>query len=327
MRSFHYLIIAVLFLSGCHSTPAPKPQPPATALGAERQAVQATFAWQAAHIDAYLASVPKLQDPQAWISLARVVRSSIPVDVVPTAEDKTSANTSVAAAIAGKLAVVEAESKDTKLLLEKITTTRAATDAALAESNKAIDALKAENVRLAQEAELKVTQAVQFWFALGLRVGGAALWLAAGARLYAAFQSPLGIGNAIKSTGILFALGSAAFSLSWAVAQWWFYWACGGITFLTVGLLCWLAYRHQKDQHHISAADDVIAGVEDVRSMLKNPTAELAELVRGADTTEKAIAAVRKLGHAVGGAIAQHVTEADGTAALVDARRRAMKLI
>lgn len=76
-----------------------------------------------------------------------------------------------------------------------------------------------------------------------------------------------------------------------------------------------------------TAADDVISGLEEVRALFKEPTAEMAEIVRNATTPEQAIEAVRKLGKFANEKLAGWVTEADGTAAIIDARRRALKLI
>ena len=100
-----------------------------------------------------------------------------------------------------------------------------------------------EELRKAKDA---TARKVQFWFGLILRCVAAGLLIVAGLKAKAALATGLGGFEAVKGAVATLALSAAAFTLSWAVSQWWFFWACGGFAVLVFGL--WAAHAYAADK-------------------------------------------------------------------------------
>ena len=127
-------------------------------------------------------------------------------------------------------------------------------------------------------------------------------------------------------------LGSVCgFGAARLIGHWLFPWIIGGsITLVVVGLV--VAYlfdqrRKAEKERLAKASDDLIQGVEEVRGLFKSPPAEMAEIVRNADTPEKAIDAVKRLGVFVNKTLSEWVTDHDGTHDVIKSRRRQLGLI
>jgi len=127
-------------------------------------------------------------------------------------------------------------------------------------------------------------------------------------------------------------LGSlCGFGAARIIGHWIFPWIIGVSVIIVAGgfTISHMAQRKKQAEKDrlLKAADDVIGGVEEVRDLFKNPTAEIAEIVRNADTPEKAIEAVKRMGLAINKTLSGWVTDHDGTADVIRARRRALGLI
>lgn len=194
--------------------------------------------------------------------------------------------------------------------------------------NRALDlvekraaALEADNVSLNKRLG-ELTDAERKKQILILRGLGIVCAVAAGALIYFGQRSFSGLAGIISVIllGLAQLISQPWFDLAFNIAL-----GLAFLAFLGVGIY---EFRQKLRAKRLSTAhDDVIAGVEEVRALFRNPTAELAEIVRNAHTPEEAIEAVRKLGKALNAKMAEYVTEADGTAALIDERRRALKLL
>jgi hypothetical protein len=126
-------------------------------------------------------------------------------------------------------------------------------------------------------------------------------------------------------------LGSlGGFGAARIIGHWIFPWVIGVSVLIVAGgfTLSHMAQRRKQAEKDrlLKAADDVIQGVEEVRGLFKEPPAEMAEIVRNADTPEKAIEAVRRLGAYVNKTLSAWVTDYDGTADVIKARRRTLGL-
>jgi hypothetical protein len=121
------------------------------------------------------------------------------------------------------------------------------------------------------------------------------------------------------------------FGTARVVGHWLFPWVIGvgAVLILAGGVIAFVIERKRAADkaRQLAAADDVIAAVEEIRAFLKSPPVEIVESIRSADTTENALAALRGVGDRVKTILSSWVSELDGTAAVVDARRRALKLI
>lgn len=126
--------------------------------------------------------------------------------------------------------------------------------------------------------------------------------------------------------------GSAlGFGTARVVGHWLFPWiiGVGAVVIIAGGVVAFLVERKKAADKArlLAASDDIIAAVEEIRGFLKSPPVEIVESIRYADTPEKALAALRGVGDRVKTILSAWVSEADGTAAVVDARRRALHLI
>lgn len=127
-------------------------------------------------------------------------------------------------------------------------------------------------------------------------------------------------------------LGSlSGFGAARIIGHWLFPWIIGvSVTIVAGGFtLSHLAQRRKQAEKDrlLTASDDLIQGVEEVRGLFRSPPAEMAEIVRNADTPEKAIEAVKRLGSYVNKTLSEWVTESDGTHDVIKARKRALKLV
>lgn len=136
--------------------------------------------------------------------------------------------------------------------------------------NKVIDRLEADNRelrRLVEEARDATSRRVQFWFGLILRLLAAGLLVVAGLKAYAAISSGIPSLSAVRGSAVTVSLSASAFALSWAVAQWWFYWACGVFVVLFFGT--WAAHAYFADRAKgalATLADAIEQGKDDVTS-------------------------------------------------------------
>lgn len=152
------------------------------------------------------------------------------------------------------------------------------------EYSKKVDAtfssLRAENARLAKdliEARDAVSKRVQFWFGLILRLAAAGLLFVAGFKIYAAVTSGLSSLSAVKGSLATMSLSAAAVALSWAVAQWWFYWACGLFAFALFALWATHAYIADRSRGAVTAlASAIEQGKSDVTATVA--TVDLSKL-------------------------------------------------
>lgn len=142
-----------------------------------------------------------------------------------------------------------------------------------------------EELRKAKDA---ISRKVQFWFGLILRLVAAGLLLVAGLKAKAAIASGLPSGEAVRGSLATLALAAGGFALSWAVAQWWFFYACAGFAVLVFGT--WAAHAYFADKakgtlNKIGAAIDAGKANPDATTA----TVDLAQLGRKMNTSEKAI--------------------------------------
>lgn len=149
----------------------------------------------------------------------------------------------------------------------------------------------AELNRQLQEAKDATSKRVQFWFGLILRLVAAGLLLVAGLKAKAAIASGLPSGEAVRGSLATLALAAGGFSLSWAVAQWWFFWACGVFAVLVFGTWAAHAYFADKAKGTLNKIGKAIdAGVvKDGAGQAVSATVDLVSLSRAMDSDEKAI--------------------------------------
>jgi hypothetical protein len=117
------------------------------------------------------------------------------------------------------------------------------------------------------------------------------------------------------------------FGTARVVGHWIFPWVVGvGSVIIVAGVVCVLVMERRKAKR-LAVADDVIAAVEEIRGFLKSPPVEVVEEIRKAESTEAAVAVLRRVGERVKRILSDWITEHDGSAAVVDERRRALRLI
>lgn len=148
------------------------------------------------------------------------------------------------------------------------------------EASKARDELADEKRNTAKR--------VQFWFALILRLGAAGLLLVAGLKAQAAISTGLPSMEAVKGSVATVGLAAFAFALSWAVAQWWFYYACAGLGALVFGT--WAAHAYFADKAK-GTLSKIGAAIDAGKAHPDAPvaTVNLAELGRAMNKPEKAL--------------------------------------
>lgn len=216
----------------------------------------------------------------------------------------------------------------------------AARDKAMADFTAQLAQNKLENDRQLQDILLKhrkevddlktgIAAKTQFWLSLGCYGLGVALMLIAGIRAYLAVQTGgLGVKGAAKSTVFLGLMAMICFGLGKLVSQWWFWWACGAVIVAVLSWFIWLMVSEERAKRLAKVADDVIGGVEDIRKAFKQPSAKLVQSIQNASTPAEAEAAAKNmLREVVDPTLSEWVTEGDGTAQLVDERRRATGLV
>ena len=149
----------------------------------------------------------------------------------------------------------------------------------------------AELNRQLQEAKDATSKRVQFWFGLILRLVAAGLLLVAGLKAKTAIASGLPSGEAVRGSLATLALAAGGFSLSWAVAQWWFFWACGVFAVLVFGTWAAHAYFADKAKGTLNKIGKAIdAGVvKDGEGQAVSATVDLVSLSRAMNSDEKAI--------------------------------------
>lgn len=196
--------------------------------------------------------------------------------------------------------------------------------------------------RDAIEKDLKegIGRQTQLWLTMGCYGLGVACFIFVAVRAFMAFQTGgIGLTGVFKSSGVVMIAGACFFALGKFTSQPWFWWVCGLILAGVVvsGVLSMVFdARHAKKQvdekkEIQECTDDVIAGVEEMRTFAKNPPANMvaamqAELGPGT-TPEQATAAIKAtLRTVVDPTLKQWVTEGDGVARYVDERRRALEL-
>ena len=193
------------------------------------------------------------------------------------------------------------------------------------------------------ETDLKdgIAAKTQLWLTMGCYGLGVGCFLFAAIRGYMAFQTGgLALMGVVKSAGLAVFCGACFFALGKLTSQSWFWWACGSVLALSiVSFVVVLVVDAHKTKKELVAkkeiqdcTDDVIAGVEDVRATSKNPPASVVKAMQdelGAGTTpEQATAAIKAtLRTVVDPTMKEWVTETDGVAEYVDARRRALELV
>ena len=155
------------------------------------------------------------------------------------------------------------------------------------EQNEQISQLKIE----VDKAKDAVSRKVQFWFGLILRLVAAGLLLVAGLKAKAAIASGLPSGEAVRGSLATLALAAGGFALSWAVAQWWFFWACGVFAVLVFGTWAAHAYFADKAKGTLNKIGKAIdAGVvKDGEGQAVSATVDLVTLSRAMNSDEKAI--------------------------------------
>ena len=138
------------------------------------------------------------------------------------------------------------------------------------------------------------------------------------------------VGIATKDLGyVAWCLGGSFFGFGAArvIGHWLFPYIVGGGVLIIVAAAVFVFLKERSKAKHLSVADDMVGGIEDIRALFKTPPAEIVEAIRNADSTEKAIAAAKAIGAMVGRTLDGWIKEVPGNAALVDERRRALGLI
>jgi uncharacterized membrane-anchored protein YhcB (DUF1043 family) len=193
------------------------------------------------------------------------------------------------------------------------------------------------------EKELKdgIARQTQLWLTMGCYGLGVACFIFVAVRAFMAFQTGgVGLTGLFKSSGIVMVAGACFFALGKFTSQPWFWWVCGlilaGVVVSAVVAMIFDAHHAKKqveEKKEIQACtDDVIAGVEELRTTSKNPPASMVQAMQaemGPNTTpEQAIVAIKAaLKTVVDPTLKQWVTEGDGVAEYVDQRRRALELV
>lgn len=117
-----------------------------------------------------------------------------------------------------------------------------------------------------------------------------------------------------------------------AINHWIFPWLFWGAVTVGVGALAWWVYTEHRNKILGTKAKalsvDLVAAVEEIRAKLKKPSAAVVQAVVEAKTPAEAATAIQTAVRGeVDAVLKSYVTEADGTAAHVDAIRREQGLI
>lgn len=246
------IAFVVLSLAGCVAgkNKAPATPPPA-AVAARENAEAARASWQAAHLDAWLARVPDLTNPDHIRAMLGVLRAANPA--TPTDTDRKAAERTVDAVAKGDLAAAETATSEATARATAAEVALAAERDARAKAEAALKAEREEHARQLKAAEDSIWRQVQFWGAAVLYLVAIAALVIGILRAKAAIASGLAIVEGIKSTASLLTLSATCFSVARFMAAWWFWWACGGVVVLFLGYLGYLAWMESKGKAARSA--------------------------------------------------------------------------
>lgn len=192
-----------------------------------------------------------------------------------------------------------------------------------------------------QEWKNGIAAKTQLWLTMGCYGLGVGCFLYAAIRSYMVFQTGgLGLTGIVKSVGLAVLCGACFFALGKLTSQPWFWWACGTVLALAcVSFIAVLVVDAHKTKNEMvekkemqECTDDVIAGVDELRSTSKNPPMSMILAMQqemgGGTTVEQATVAIKAaLRTVIDPTMRQWVTEGDGVAKYVDERRRAMELV
>lgn len=311
------IILAASLLSGCKTEPQPiAPVTPIVVPPTPTPAEQAAKAADAERLDAAAAAAKatalalehapsgtpaKLASGENAIVQANLPPPTEPALAVAIGRVMTGLNGDIATAQAEqakafedantlrkRLAKLEDDAaKERKAAAELLNGREAAWAGKFIEQQRSIDELN----RQLQDAKDATSKRVQFWFGLILRLVAAGLLLVAGLKAKAAIASGLPSGEAVRGSLATLALAAGGFSLSWAVAQWWFFWACGVFAVLVFGTWAAHAYFADKAKGTLNKIGKAIdAGVvKDGEGQAVSATVDLVSLSRAMDSDEKAI--------------------------------------
>ena len=322
-------VAALLLLASCKTpTPAPAPPAPVVVTPAPTPAEQAVDAAEAERLDAAAAAakatalalehapastpaklasgenaivqanLPPPTEPALAVAIGRVM-TGLNGDIV-TAQAEQAKALEDADTLRKRLAKLEDDAaKERKAATELLNSREITWTNKFNEQNKQINQLKIE----VDKAKDAVSRKVQFWFGLILRLVAAGLLLVAGLKAKAALATGLGGFEAVKGAVATLALSAAAFTLSWAVSQWWFFWACGGFAVLVFGL--WAAHAYAADKakgtlNKIGAAIDAGKAAPDAKTAVVDLAALKGEMNEPERRLVKAIRKIRQKAVATG---------------------------
>jgi hypothetical protein len=199
------------------------------------------------------------------------------------------------------------------------------------------DSREATNAKVVKDLKDGIAAKTQLYLTMGCYGLGVLCVIGAALRTYMAVQTGgLGLVSAAKSAGTLALFAALFFALGRLTSEPWFWYACGTVLVITVVSVVAIFVIDSKktkalaDAHQTakSVGDDVITAISDIRNNLKHPPATLVQKILDAKTPTAAAAAVSSvLTEVVDPTLREYVTESDGTAAYVDARRRALSLV
>lgn len=331
--------VILLPLASCKTKEAQPEPAPATPIGevadtarqAERGSTAQRDSKQIASLEAMLARVERVSK-EAWASELGIMRKRYG-EMKAAPSDKAEAEKRAEAWATGQIEVSRSLAAEALAEATKQAAAAAKATADRIEAERREKESRAANEQLLKDKDAqiaKLEQLVKSRQVTTLNVAGVLCVLATGALLY---FGPRALGAFTGLTAV------CCFGIARLIAKPWFETAfnctLGGLILagIIVSVYEWrrkvrLAEEAKEKDLHLKAGDDVISGVEEIRAMLKDPPATLVEAVRSADTAEKALLAVKHaIGGAVNGKLREWVTEEDGTAAVVDARRRKLKLV
>lgn len=276
-----------------------------------------------AYLQAWLRQLPDLTKPDQVRTMIELVMATSParvptIEQVAHAEEVTSAlklDDSKPAVQATAMAKVDVAALQAKILASDEAAKRETAARKLAEENLKLERLRAaEELERIKNAEM-LTQ--QRWF----RIAGGLLLLGS------ALTAGLSKLRSWELAAVLFIFGIGSLGVAQMVSRTWFLPVFYSfLVAIIVGAIVGIVYA-VKAKVRLKATDDVIAGVEDGRKVLKKPAAETVQAIVNANNTNQALAAVAKLQADFDEQMKAWVTERDGTAAVVDERRRALNLV
>lgn len=311
----------ILALTGCWpfgKTPAPNPTKPVTPMitpapspieskSMESMAARASKASAAA--DAAISATNHLAPSNTATAIKgelEIARNNMDE---ASADDRNEANARVEKALKGDIAAyrkeadaANARAKDASAALSKL---KIEVDAQRKKDAEAWAAITNEWNKKFDEQDKALTKAkndleaekvaisrrVQFWFALGLRLGATALLVLAASRIYGCVTTGIDLLKSIKGASVLLGLSAISFLLSWASGQSWFYWACGGVAATSVLHIGYLAHKERavtNTLNKVSAAIDSTT-IRDSNGNAVSATIDLQSLRGDMNTLEKAI--------------------------------------